>query len=193
MHRRATPRARRAGRDLARLPLARVAHAGDPQDCANAASPPRTTCTGWQHWVPQVREGSKWMREGAASVQAPYLALAALDRTHAGEEQGDFKILFDDYRKAGGTVEDIDTLRRNPGGEALNSYLHALAATPNPLGLLGAIYVIEGTGQRIIPALLPLIKASLDLPAEAFRFLEYHGANDEHHLLRWLARGRDRA
>ena len=139
-----------------------------------------------QQWVPQVREGSKWMREGATSVQAPYQALSALIETHAGEEQGDFMILFNDYRKAGGTVEDIDLLRRNPGGEALNSYLHALAATPNPLGLLGAIYVIEGTGQRIIPALLPLMKASLDLPAEAFRFLEYHGANDEHHLLRWL-------
>jgi 3-oxoacyl-[acyl-carrier-protein] synthase-3 len=24
------------------------------------------------------------------------------------------------------------------------------------------------------------------LPADAFRFLDYHGANDEHHLLRWL-------
>lgn len=139
-----------------------------------------------QQWIPQVREGSKWMREGAASVQAPYQALAALIETHAGEEQGDFLILFKDYRKAGGEIEDIDALRRNPGGEALDSYLHALAATPNPLGLLGAIYVIEGTGQRIIPALLPLMKASLDVPADALRFLEYHGANDEHHLLRWL-------
>ncbi len=139
-----------------------------------------------QQWIPQVREGSKWMREGAASVQAPFEALAALIETHAGEEQGDFLILFDDYRKAGGDIADIDSLRRNPGGEALNSYLHALAATPNPLGLLGAIYIIEGTGQRIIPALLPLMKSSLKLPADAFRFLEYHGANDEHHLLRWL-------
>jgi 3-oxoacyl-[acyl-carrier-protein] synthase-3 len=139
-----------------------------------------------QHWIPQVREGSKWMREGAASVQAPYEGLAALIETHAGDEQDDYMILFEDYRKAGGDIADIDALRRNPGGEALNSYLHALAATPNPLGLLGAIYVIEGTGQRIIPALLPLMKASLDLPADAFRFLEYHGSNDEHHLLRWL-------
>ena len=24
------------------------------------------------------------------------------------------------------------------------------------------------------------------LPADAFRFLDYHGENDEHHLLRWL-------
>jgi 3-oxoacyl-[acyl-carrier-protein] synthase-3 len=141
-------------------------------------------------WIPQVREGSKWMREGAASVRAPYEALASLIETHAGDEQDDYEILYSDYRKAGGTGE-LDALRRNPGGEALNSYLHALAATPNPLGLLGAIYIIEGTGQRIIPALLPLMKASLmqgpdALPADAFRFLEYHGANDEHHLLRWL-------
>lgn len=142
-------------------------------------------------WIPQVREGSLWMREGAASVRAPYDALRPLIENHAGDEQDDYMILFEDYRKAGGDVADIDALRRNPGGEALNAYLHALAATPNPLGLLGAIYVIEGTGQRIIPALLPLMKASLlggsdGVPADAFRFLEYHGANDEHHLLRWL-------
>ena len=62
----------------------------------------------------------------------------------------------------------------------------SLAAPPNPPGLLGAIYIIEGTGQRIIPALLPLMKACPDLPADAFRFLDYHGANDEHHLARWL-------
>ncbi|MGJ7543582.1 iron-containing redox enzyme family protein [Variovorax sp. LT1R16] len=137
-------------------------------------------------WVPQVREGSLWMREGAASLTGDYQTLAALIDVHAGEEQNDFQILFDDYRKAGGPVSDIAQLRRNPGGEALNAYLHGLAATPNPIGLLGAIYVIEGTGQRIVPALLPLLKASLKLPPEVFRFLEYHGHNDEHHLSRWL-------
>ncbi|KDC20826.1 3-oxoacyl-[acyl-carrier-protein] synthase III, C-terminal domain protein [Bordetella bronchiseptica E014] len=139
-----------------------------------------------ENWVPQVREGSKWMREAAASLSETYQPLAALIGTHAGEEQDDFKILFQDYRNAGGAVEDIDALRRNPGGEALNAYLHALAATRDPIGLLGAIYVIEGTGQRIVPALLPLLKAALALPPDAFRFLEYHGHNDENHLARWL-------
>ncbi|MFJ1302093.1 iron-containing redox enzyme family protein [Pseudomonadota bacterium AL_CKDN230030165-1A_HGKHYDSX7] len=138
-------------------------------------------------WVPQVREGSKWMREGAASLGPQYAPLAELIGMHAGEEQNDFMILFEDYRKAGGQAEHIDALRRNPGGEALNAYLHALAATSDPIGLLGAIYIIEGTGQRIVPALLPLLKASLDLPPDVFRFLEYHGHNDEHHLARWLA------
>ena len=138
------------------------------------------------NWVPQVREGSKWMREAAGSLSEQYSPLAALIDTHAGEEQEDFKILYNDYLKAGGTA-DIDSLRRNPGGEALNAYLHSLAATHDPIGLLGAIYIIEGTGQRIVPALLPLLKASVPLPPDAFRFLEYHGHNDEHHLARWLS------
>ncbi|QVQ25586.1 iron-containing redox enzyme family protein [Achromobacter deleyi] len=140
-----------------------------------------------ENWIPQVREGSKWMREGAASLSAQYAPLAALIDMHAGEEQNDFQILFQDYRNAGGAVDSIDALRRNPGGEALNAYLHGLAATRDPIGLLGAIYIIEGTGQRIVPALLPLLKASLKLPPDAFRFLEYHGHNDEHHLARWLS------
>jgi 3-oxoacyl-[acyl-carrier-protein] synthase-3 len=139
-----------------------------------------------EHWIPQVREGSLWMREGAASLTGDYAALSALIGVHAGEEQNDFQILFDDYRKAGGPVAEIAALHRNPGGEALNAYLHALAATNNPVGLLGAIYIIEGTGQRIVPALLPLLKAALKLPPEVFRFLEYHGHNDENHLSRWL-------
>lgn len=138
------------------------------------------------HWIPQVREGSLWMREGAASLTGDYATLASLIDLHAGEEQNDFKILHSDYLKAGGTETDISKLRRNPGGEALNAYLHGLAATPNPIGLLGAIYIIEGTGQRIVPSLLPLLRAALPLPPDAFRFLEYHGANDEHHLERWL-------
>ena len=137
-------------------------------------------------WVPQVREGSKWMREGAASLTGDYAELASLMGVHAGEEQNDFKILHQDYLNAGGTVTDIDQLHRNPGGDALNSYLHSLAATPNPIGLLGAIYIIEGTGQRIVPSLLPLLRQSLALGPDCFRFLEYHGANDENHLERWL-------
>jgi 3-oxoacyl-[acyl-carrier-protein] synthase-3 len=138
------------------------------------------------HWVPQVREGTRWMRRAIGSLSPRYGELAALIETHAGDEQDDFMILFDDYRKSGGAVSSIEELARNPGGEALNAYLHGLASTPDPLGLLGAIYIIEGTGQRIIPALLPAIKASIDLPADAFRFLQYHGANDVHHLNRWL-------
>ena len=137
-------------------------------------------------WIPQVREGSQWMRTGAEHLDERHGALAQLVRKHAGEEQFDYKILFDDYRRAGGDAPSIDALVRNPGGEALNAYVHALARQPNAIGLLGAIYIIEGTGQRIIPALLPLLRKQLDIPEQAFRFLSYHGENDASHLARWL-------
>lgn len=136
-------------------------------------------------WVPQVKEGSLWMREAAASLQGDFAALAGLIEIHADDEQNDFKILYDNYQSAGGTKK-LENLTRNPGGEALNKYLHSVAAQPNPIGLLGAIYIIEGTGQRIVPTLLPMLRKQVNLPASAFSFLEYHGENDEHHLSRWL-------
>ena len=137
-------------------------------------------------WIPQVREGSRWMRTAVANIGPPFEELAGLIEEHAGEEQFDFRILFDDYRQAGGEATSIEALRRNPGGEALNSYMFARAGERNPVDLLGAIYIIEGTGQRIIPALLPMLKTQLDLPHTVFRFLEYHGQNDVRHLERWL-------
>ena len=126
------------------------------------------------------------MRAAAESVSEDYRDLRDMVGLHADDEQYDFDILFRDYRRAGGTVASIDSLKRNPGGEALNAYLHARAREPDPVGLLGAIYVIEGTGQRIVPALLPLIRRQIGIAAGSFRFLQYHGANDAAHLQRWL-------
>ncbi len=137
-------------------------------------------------WIPQVREGALWMRKAVSHLDDRYARVRELVTTHAGDEQFDFRILFDDYRAAGGPAKSIEDLKRNAGGEALNSYLHARAAQPNPVGLLGAIYIIEGTGQRIVPALLPEIRKQLKLPPQAVRFLQYHGENDQRHLARWL-------
>lgn len=137
-------------------------------------------------WIPQVREGSLWMREAVRNTSAPYGQLVQLISAHADDEQHDFRILFDDYRAAGGTAARIEDLRRNPGGDALNSYMHAAAAQPNPIGLLGGIYIIEGTGQRIIPSLLPRLRRQLQLAETSYRFLRYHGDNDVQHLARWM-------
>ncbi len=137
-------------------------------------------------WIPQVREGAVWMRTALAHMGPRYAGLSALIEQHASDEQFDFKILFEDYLCAGGSAARWEELRRNPGGEALTAYLHAAAQRTDAVGLLGAIYVIEGTGQRIIPALLPLLRAQLPLAASAFRFLAYHGENDANHLQRWL-------
>lgn len=139
-----------------------------------------------EDWIPQVQQGSLWMRKAAANLGEPYAGLRDLILLHAADEQFDFRILFDDYQRLGGTAQSIEALRRNPGGEALNAYLHARAEGANSVGLLGAVYIIEGTGQRIAPALLPQIRRQLALALETTKFLQYHGENDVHHLARWL-------
>jgi 3-oxoacyl-[acyl-carrier-protein] synthase-3 len=137
-------------------------------------------------WIPQVRAGSLWMRRAAEHLSEPFLGLRSLIGEHARDEQDDYQILFDDYKCAGGTERSLDKLQRNPGGEALNAFMFRLAERPNPVDLLGSIYIIEGTGQRVIPQLLPELRRQLDLPERAFRFLHYHGTNDQAHLERWL-------
>jgi 3-oxoacyl-[acyl-carrier-protein] synthase-3 len=139
-----------------------------------------------EDWIPQVQQGSVWMRKAAAHLGPTHAQLQKLILLHAADEQFDFRILFDDYRRMGGDAPCVEALRRNAGGEALNAYLHARAEAPDPVGLLGAVYVIEGTGQRIVPALLPEIRRQLALPLETTRFLQYHGENDVKHLARWL-------
>lgn len=138
-----------------------------------------------ESWIPQVREGSLWMRRAISSMSSRYRPLADLIQMHAGEEQLDWQILYQDYLKAGGTLP-ATALTRNPGGEALNAFMHAYASRTDPVGLLGGIYIIEGTGQRIIPTLLPSIKENLDVSPSMLKFIEYHGENDQAHMMRWL-------
>lgn len=141
---------------------------------------------GWmESWIPQVREGSLWMRRAVSSMSPRLRTLAQLVQTHAGEEQLDWQVLYEDYRNAGGTLP-LAALRMNPGGEALNAFMHAYASRPDPVGLLGGIYIIEGTGQRIVPTLLPRLKSSLGLSSSLLQFMAYHGENDQSHMLRWL-------
>ena len=142
-----------------------MAHADDPQDhdrpvhaCGLRALDGGLDSAGARRQPVDARRREQPRR-------TPTRALAELDRRRTpARSSSTIAILFEDYRRAGGDAPSIDALRRNPGGEALNAYMHALARQPNPLGLLGAIYIIEGTGQRIIPALLPLLRRQLDMP-----------------------------
>lgn len=138
-------------------------------------------------WIGQVRQGAVWMRTAASRLPQALDPLRALIELHAGEEQNDWRVLFADYRAAGGTVEDPDALRRNPGAEALNAYMQRVADSRQAAGLLGATYIIEGTGNRIVPTLLPHVRASLGQASHATRFLAYHGEADVAHMQRWLA------
>lgn len=137
-----------------------------------------------ENWIPQVREGSIWMRTAISNLSTKFEGIQELIEMHAGEEQFDFNILYSDYKNAGG-AKALDDLKRNAGGEELNNFMYTKARSKDPLGLLGGIFIIEGTGNKIIPTLLPFLKKGLNMQMNVFKFLEYHGENDVHHIERW--------
>lgn len=137
--------------------------------------------TWMENWIPQVREGSVWMHRAMSGMDKSWKDITDVIRQHIGEEQFDWQILYNDYIQSGGN-KPINLLQLTAGGEALNSYMHKKAKDVNCWDLLGGIYIIEGTGEKIIPLLLPKIEADIKYS----RFLTYHGENDINHLNRWL-------
>ena len=92
----------RVGLDLARPPLAalwRTPLVAGRYAIARFALPDYLN---WmENWIPQVREGSKWMRtRGRALRRAATWRCGRWSDAHAGDEQLDYNILFEDYRKA---------------------------------------------------------------------------------------------
>ena len=88
-----------------------------------------------------------------------------------------------DYVASGGDARDIQGAEKNIGSEALSAWMFNEASQPDPFGLLGAMFIIEGLGS---------IKAQewgrhgaaagSALPDDAFSFLLYHGENDAEHM-----------
>jgi hypothetical protein len=130
----------------------------------------------------QVIEGSRWISLAASNLGPVHEELRSLFVRHAVAEHRDFRLLEDNYVAAGGAVDEIRGARKNVGSEALSAFMYHAAGRPDPIGLLGAMFVIESLGERLAGPWSLLIRDQLGLDAAATSFLAYHGANDEAHL-----------
>ncbi|WP_271439241.1 iron-containing redox enzyme family protein [Pontixanthobacter luteolus] len=130
----------------------------------------------------QVVEGSRWISRAASNLGTNHEELRTLFIHHAEEEHRDYRMLEDNYVAAGGLREDIVGGEKNIGSEALSGYMYNAASQRDPVGMLGAMFVIEGLGNRIAGPWSKLMAEQLDLPPEATSFFTYHGENDEDHL-----------
>lgn len=130
----------------------------------------------------QVIEGSRWIARASASLSPQHEDLRSMFLEHAQAEHRDFRMLEDNYVAAGGAREEIENAPKNIGSEALSAFMYHAASKPDPVGLLGAMFIIEGLGNRIAGPWSELMKAQLDLPDEAVSFFSYHAVNDSHHL-----------
>ncbi|MGI9055711.1 MAG: 3-oxoacyl-[acyl-carrier-protein] synthase III C-terminal domain-containing protein [Pyrinomonadaceae bacterium] len=130
----------------------------------------------------QVVEGARWISRAASNITAENFPLRSIFIGHAEEEHRDFQMLERDFVSVGGNLEEIKNAEKNIGSEALSAWMFHRASQENPLDLLGAMFIIEGLGQRVANKWGNAIREQLNLRAEQVSFLLYHGANDENHL-----------
>jgi len=138
----------------------------------------------------QVVDGGRWIARAASSMSAELFGLRSAFILHAGEEHRDFQLLEQDYVAVGGSLEEIRRAPKNVGSEALSAFIFHQAGQPDPIDLLGAMFVIEGLGAAKALRWAELLQARLGLGDDQVRFLRYHGANDDDHfeLLRQVLR-----
>lgn len=134
------------------------------------------------HWRQQVIEGSRWISRCASSFDRDFSDVRSQVIGHAREEHRDYEMLERDYVAAGGALTDIQQARRNIGTEALHGFLMYRASQPNPVDLIGAMWIIEGLGQKMANDWASQIDQATQGDGSYTRFMRYHGDNDTAHL-----------
>ena len=130
----------------------------------------------------QVKDGALWMSRAASNVGEAHLELRSTLMRHAVTEHRDFRLLEADFVASGGALETIRGAPKNVGSEAISAWMFHEASKPDPFGLLGAMFVIEGLGSIKARPWGLKVQERLALPDEAVRFLLYHGENDVEHM-----------
>ncbi|MBO0835782.1 MAG: hypothetical protein J2P28_09710 [Actinobacteria bacterium] len=130
----------------------------------------------------QVVDGGRWISQAAANFSAELFWLRSAAIQHAADEHRDFQMLERDYAAVGGDPEVMTSTPANIGSAALSSFVFYRAALPDPVDLLGAMFVIEGLGIRKAAGWADRLQQSLGLADDQVTFLRYHAAGDVEHF-----------
>lgn len=131
---------------------------------------------------PQVVEGARWISRCASSFDRDHTDVRSVIIGHAQDEHRDFEILESDFVKSGGDLATLQSQARNPGSEALHCFLMYRASQPNPVDLLGAMWIIEGLGEKMANDWAKRIEELIGNTHEYTKFMRYHGDNDDSHM-----------
>jgi 3-oxoacyl-[acyl-carrier-protein] synthase-3 len=129
----------------------------------------------------QVVDGSLWISRAASNFDVEHFELRAAAIRHAEEEHRDYHMLERDYVAVGGSLEELRGGRKNIGSEALSGYMFHYADRPNPTGLLGAMFIIEGLGAQRAAGWATRFQELLGLADNQVHFMVYHQEADGEH------------
>ncbi len=130
----------------------------------------------------QVVEGGCWISRAASNIDEAHFDLRSTFMRHAVTEHRDYKMLEENYVAVGGKLEEIKSAEKNIGSEALSAWMYQQASAKNPFDMLGAMFIIEGLGNRKAQTWGTAIRDQLSLSDFEVSFLLYHSDNDQEHL-----------
>lgn len=134
------------------------------------------------HLRQQVIEGARWITRCASSFERDYADVRSMVIGHAQDEHRDYEILEADFVATGGDQEEIRAGQRNAGSEALHAFMMYRASQPNPVDLIGAMWIIEGLGQKMASDWARRVDEATGGDGRYTRFMRYHSENDDAHL-----------
>jgi 3-oxoacyl-[acyl-carrier-protein] synthase III len=132
----------------------------------------------------QVIDGSRWISRAASNITEEYFPIRSAFIAHSQDEHRDYEMLERNYASVGGSLEEIRGGRKNIGSEALSAYILQRASVENPFDLIGAMFIIEGLGQRLAKQWGERIRDQLGLSNEQVSFFLYHSESDVKHFSR---------
>jgi 3-oxoacyl-[acyl-carrier-protein] synthase-3 len=130
----------------------------------------------------QVIDGGRWISLAAANFSPGLFWLRSAAIAHAADEHRDFEMLERDFAAAGGDPALMTATSPNIGSRALSAFIFHQAGKPDPVDLLGAMFIIEGLGARKAAGWAGQLAGSLGLRDDQLTFLRYHAAGDDGHL-----------
>jgi len=130
----------------------------------------------------QVVDGGRWISLAAAHFSTDLFWLRSAAVRHAADEHRDYQLLERDYAAAGGDPDVMASTPANVGSCALSAFVFHQAGQPDPVDLLGAMFVIEGLGLRKAGFWADRLQAHLGLGDDQVSFLRYHATGDDEHF-----------
>jgi 3-oxoacyl-[acyl-carrier-protein] synthase-3 len=130
----------------------------------------------------QVVDGGRWISLAAANFSVELFWLRSAAVRHAADEHRDYQLLERDFAAVGGDPEVMAATSANIGSSALSAFVFHRAGLPDPVDLLGAMFVIEGLGVRKAAGWASRLSESLGLRDDQLSFLNYHAAGDSEHF-----------
>ncbi len=98
------------------------------------------------------------------------------------EEMGHEEWILDDIAACGGDREAASYASPFPATELMVAYAYDVIQRRRPVGFFGMVLVLEGTSVAIASQAAAIIQERLELPNQAFRYLNSHGSLDQSHI-----------